>query len=200
MTDLVLPYPDFVNGTTIVSQQVDDNNAAITTHINTTGVQKYQSQSVPPGALDLPGIASLSFGSQTLTTSFVQITTTPVVVVQGDSSIVTASAVTSKHTAVAGGLFWMSTTIGAVASGANADIQVRCIKDSTASGGGTSSIGFVYRADSITSGAGDARAGGWPITLVAGDVLYLEGKNVTGASAVTVATNGFSLTYLGPST
>lgn len=34
MASLTLPYPDFVAGTTIVSQQVDDNNTAITNYIN----------------------------------------------------------------------------------------------------------------------------------------------------------------------
>ena len=34
MADLTLPYPNFVSGTTIVSQQVDDNNDAIADFIN----------------------------------------------------------------------------------------------------------------------------------------------------------------------
>jgi hypothetical protein len=34
MANLSLPYPDFVAGTSIVSQQADDNNAAIVNYIN----------------------------------------------------------------------------------------------------------------------------------------------------------------------
>lgn len=56
MTNLAIPNPDFVSGTSISSAQVDANFGAIQTFLNTTGVPKVQDGAVDTAARIVDGI------------------------------------------------------------------------------------------------------------------------------------------------
>lgn len=84
MASITLPYPDFVAGTTIVSQQMDDNNTTITNYINAHDA----------GSSTWQAVASIGSFSTTLTSNQIVLGTTRTVTLTAPTPASTSRVVT----------------------------------------------------------------------------------------------------------